>query len=189
MTLILVDPPAAEPVSLAQAKAHLRVTHDSEDTLIAGLIAAARQEVERGAGLALLTQGWRLVLDGWPADGVLPLMRYPVQSVASVTVYDEAGEPAVLPASAYAVDALSRPGRVRMLASVPVGSPLNGIEVDYSAGFGAAGSDVPEALKRAILLLVAYWFEFRGAVSPGEQPVGYPPGYACLLDPFRLRRL
>ena len=189
MTLILAEPPEAEPVSLLLAKAHLRVTHDSEDALIAGLIGAARQEVERGTGLALLTQGWRLVLDDWPADGTLLLMRHPVRSVAAVTVYDDAGEPTVLPASAYAVDALSRPGRVRMLAPVSVGSPLNGIEVDFSAGFGSAGADVPDGLKRAILLLVAHWFEFRGAVSPGEQPVGYPLGYACLLDPFRLRRL
>lgn len=189
MTLIRTVPPGAEPVTLAEAKAHLRVGQASEDGLIQGLIRAARDDVERATGLALIEQGWRLVLDEWPDDRLVTLKRHPLRQVDSVTVYDDAGEPSVLSPSAYRVDASSRPARLLVREPVAVGSALNGIEIDFTAGFGAAATDVPDLLKRAMLLLVAHWFEFRGAFGAGDQPVSYPAGYERLLDPFRQRRL
>jgi uncharacterized phiE125 gp8 family phage protein len=63
MTLIRTVEPAAEPVTLAEAKAHLRLADSSEDDLLTGLIRAARQDVERATGMALIDQHWRLVLD------------------------------------------------------------------------------------------------------------------------------
>ena len=63
MTLFRTVEPALEPVTLAEAKAHMRLGHDSEDALIAGLIRAARDEVERTTGTALIDQDWRLALD------------------------------------------------------------------------------------------------------------------------------
>lgn len=189
MTLMRTEAPGAEPVTLAQAKAHLRVSHASEDELIADLVRAAREEVERQTGIAMLAQSWRLVLDDWPAGRLVRLQRYPVRAVQTITVFDEAGDPTVLAASAYRVDTLSRPGRVLVEKPLPVGSPLNGIEVDFTAGFGEAAADVPDTLKRAVLLLVAHWFEFRGAVAPDEQPMSYPAGFDRLLAPFRRRGL
>lgn len=43
----------ADPVTLDEAKAFLRVTHGAEDALIATLLAAARARVEAAAGLSL----------------------------------------------------------------------------------------------------------------------------------------
>jgi len=69
MSSILLTPPAAEPVTLADAKAWLRVEHDDDDDVIAALIAGARSHVEAQTRRALITQSWRLVLDRWPRDG------------------------------------------------------------------------------------------------------------------------
>ena len=66
---------------------------------------------------------------------------------------------------------------------------MNGIEIDFSAGFGESGADVPDLLKRAILLLVAHWYEFRGAVSADQQPVSLPESYRQLIAGFREVRL
>ncbi|GGA54196.1 head-tail connector protein [Pelagibacterium lentulum] len=66
MASYLVAGPVDEPISLAQAKAHLRIEDDAEDGLIESLIAAARTHLEAITGSALLRQTWRVVLDAWP---------------------------------------------------------------------------------------------------------------------------
>jgi len=88
MTVVLTAAPAAEPISLAEAKAHFRVDADDEDTLIASLIVAGRTLIERNLGLALITQGWSYFLDYWPQRGCISLPITPVQAVSAVTVHD-----------------------------------------------------------------------------------------------------
>lgn len=189
MTLFRTQPPAAEPVTLNEAKAHLRVAHASEDDLISALIRAAREEVERATGLALIDQAWRLAADRLPASDTLLLHRHPVREVLSVTVYGSEGEAALVPADDWQLDSLSRPARLHFRKRPQVLQAMNGIEVDFSAGFGEAGTDVPDLLKRAVLLLVAHWYEFRSSVGPEQQPVSYPAGYDRLISGYRERRL
>ena len=57
------------------------------------------------------------------------------------------------------------------------------------AGFGEAGTDVPDLLRRAILVLVAHWYEFRASFGPGDQPVSYPQNYERMIAFYRDRRL
>ena len=189
MTYLLVGEPAVEPVSLADAKAHLRVTHDADDALIEGLVSAARSHVEREAGLALIEQVWRLYLDDWPADRCVRLRRHPVRRLEAVTVFDRTGDPHVIEAAAMRLDAVSRPARLIVGDTVPGGSTLNGVEIEFAAGYGETGADVPGELRRAILLLVAHWYEFRGAAGADDQPVSVPAGFERLLAPHRLARL
>ncbi len=70
MPSVLVTAPIEEPVSLAEAKLHLRVDYSNDDLLIAALITAARQHAENDTRRALVTQTWRQVLDQFPAPGV-----------------------------------------------------------------------------------------------------------------------
>ncbi len=69
MALVLTSGPATEPVTVAEAKAHLRLDSDAEDVLIASLIITSRLHLEAALGLALIAQGWTLHLDQFPADG------------------------------------------------------------------------------------------------------------------------
>ena len=89
MPLVLTAGPAVEPVTLAEAKAHLRVDGTAEDTLIASLIVTSRLHVEAAVGLALITQSWSYFLDAWPPGPALKLPLRPVQSIAAVRLYDE----------------------------------------------------------------------------------------------------
>lgn len=189
MTLVRTVAPEAEPVTVAEVKAHLRIAHASEDELLAGLIRAAREDVERATGLALIEQGWRLVLDRWPQGGTATLLRQPVREVISVTAYGSEGEAWRVGTSTYQTDTLSRPARVHFGETPEPLRTLNGVEIDFTAGFGEAGTDVPDTLKRAILLLVAHWYEFRASFGPDDQPVSYPPGYERLIAGWRARRL
>ena len=77
MQSILITPPAAEPVTLSETKAWLRVDTNDEDSTIATLISAGRVLVEQATRRALVTQSWRIILDAWPnagADGSRTLL-------------------------------------------------------------------------------------------------------------------
>lgn len=162
LTLTRTVDPTTEPVSLDEAKDHLRVTHTDEDQLIDGLIKLAREDVESFVGRALVTQTWQWILDGWPV--VLCVPRPPLQSVTSITYLDENGDSQTWASSKYQVDTSSHPGRI-----IPVegevypslqGETLNRVTVTYVAGYGAA-STVPQTFKQAMKLLVAQYYVQR----------------------------
>ncbi|MEM9574357.1 MAG: phage head-tail connector protein [Pseudomonadota bacterium] len=185
MTSLLIVPPQVQPITLAEAKAHLRVSSDVEDELIADLSRAATQMLEGETGLALISQTWRFWLDALPPDGIICLPQHPVQRIQQVTWYDAHGTPTVLDGGAYYLNTLTRPARLRFdRASCPMGM-CNGIEIDFDAGFGSVGTDTPDMLRRALLALIAHWYEFRGAYSADDQPVSVPEIYMRLTRHHR----
>ncbi|WP_299870613.1 head-tail connector protein [uncultured Hoeflea sp.] len=188
MTLIQTDPPLAEPVTLADLKAHLRIDLNDEDALLEGLIRVARAHLEGVTGVALMPQGFRLLLDDWPTGEVIQLMKTPVQSIDAVNVYDHDGTPQAVPLPGLLLDAAARPARLVLKQRPPASQPINGIEIDFTAGFGAV-TEIPSELVRAILIHAAHLYEFRGAVSLDMQPAAVPVGYDRLIAPWAPRRL
>ena len=179
--LMLLTPPAVEPVGLNEAKAYLGVLDSAEDNLISNLITAARQAVEQYCGRVLISQSWRLTLDTWPQEAIvngglrddgallaanhrlgggvvaIQLPKPPLQAVLAIRVYSAAGLAATIPASNYVVDGAATPGRVVMTsgASLPViGQTARGLEIDFTAGYGATANDVPAVLRQAVLQAV-----------------------------------
>jgi uncharacterized phiE125 gp8 family phage protein len=192
MTLILTSPPAAEPLSLTEAKAHLRVDGTDEDTLISSLVTAARVHVETSTRRALLTQGWTLALDDWPARGLVEIPLAPLQAMSGIEIYDEDGVPETLDADAYEVDAASLPPRIlRRRGHVwpRPGLLAGGIHIDLTVGYGDTAADVPEPLRQAVRLLAAHWFEHREPVILGDVATRVPDAVEALLAPFRPVRL
>jgi uncharacterized phiE125 gp8 family phage protein len=189
MTYALTTPPAVEVLTLGDAKAHLRLDASDEDDLVLALIRVAREHLERTTGLCLITQGLRLYLDSISEDGVIPIGRGPVQTVESVTVYDEAGTATLASLAGSVLDGKSRPARLMLVQPPKPGRAVNGIEVDFSAGFGDTPTDVPDSLKRAMLTHVAQMFACRGVVDAGDQPALIPPGYDRLVAPYLIRSL
>jgi uncharacterized phiE125 gp8 family phage protein len=66
---------------------------------------------------------------------------------------------------------------------------VNGIEIDLTAGYGAAPEDVPGPIRQALLLLVAHWYEHRDPIEIGSQAAAIPADVSQLLNPFRAVRL
>lgn len=189
MTITELAPPLGEPLTLAETKAHLRVDTSTDDTLITALIRTVRQHLERETGLALLTRSFRLYLDDWPESRVIQIGRGMVQTIEAVTVYDAVGIPQEIDTAGFVLDGQARPARLVLPKQPPPGQAINGIEIDFSAGFGATGADVPDTLKRAMLLHAALLYEFRGAVPLDSQPAAVPAGYDRLIAPFCRRGL
>lgn len=167
MPLVQTQAPAAEPLTLAEVKLHLRVDDDITefDSKLTRLIKSARRYAELETRRSLITQKWALVLDSF-AGGMTPgfsafgatytipsnavvLERGPVQSIDSITYVDMGGvtQTVTTPAApSYAIDltgplARIAPGFGRIW---PIPLPqIGAVRFDYTAGYGAAGSDVP----------------------------------------------
>lgn len=186
MTYILAVAATSEPVTLAELKTHLRIDQTSEDSLLENLITTAREYLEKRTGLALLTQEWRLILDEWPHNGIISINKTPVQSITQIEIYDEDGIAELADLSSTLLDGHSQPARLYVGAQTAPTQTLNGIDISFTAGYGTA-ADVPDTLKRAIMIHAGHLYEFRGVVAPRMQPASVPQGYDALIGPW-LRR-
>lgn len=188
MALELVTAPAVEPVTLAEAKSHLRLDPDGtdENALIADLIRAARENVENFTHRAIIAQTWDLKLDGFPG-GPICLPFPPLLSVTSITYLDGAGVSQTWASSNYIVDKPSGPfaqaGRIYPAYGVvypTTRGQVNAVAVRFVAGYHADAETsrnvCPAALKQGIKFLVANWYlnaeptVLRG--TPGVLPFG-----------------
>lgn len=191
MGLVLTTAPAVEPVTVDDAKTHLRITHTSEDVLIASLVLTSRLHIEAALSLALITQTWTLLLDRWPIGDTVDLPLGPLQAIGAVRVKDRTGTATVVPATNYLVDIASRPARLVWNGGgrPDPGLLANGIEIDLTVGFGATSASVPAPLKHAILMLTAHWYEHRDPVEIGSDAARIPQAVGDLIQPFRKFRL
>ena len=115
----------------------------------------------------MLTTGFLETFDAFP-DGPITLARGPLTTVATVAVADVSGTFTALSAVAYLPALGSRPGQVAPLnvAWPTPGVPVDGVRIDYTAGFGADPADVPAPLIQAVLRLIGYAYDHRGEVDP-----------------------
>jgi uncharacterized phiE125 gp8 family phage protein len=183
MPLELTSPPSIEPVSLAEAKAHLKIDTTDDDTLIERLIAAARTRAEWHTGRALITQGWTLWRDAWCDPLALPLP--PLRAVASLKIYGCDDTEHVLDSADYTVDLAG--GRIVLKDGIAPPADLrriNAVAVAFAAGYGDGADGVPAPLRSAILAIVTFLYEHRG-----EAPAELPQDALALLAPYRVLRV
>ena len=196
MELKTTVPPAAEPVTLAEAKLHLRVDHSDEDAYITALITASREWCESYLGGSICQQTKALITNHFPH--YLRLPGGPVQSISSVTYEDENGDTQIVDASTYR---LTGDGYISLAwgKSWPTGYACD-VTITYVAGYPPEvttelveeegedpvevettdyAANVPASIKQAILLLVGALYEDREAGGVA------PPGVRELLRPYR----
>jgi uncharacterized phiE125 gp8 family phage protein len=183
MPAILIEEPAAEPLSLEEAKAFLRVEHDADDALIGALIKAARCAVEAATRRALITQGWRIVLDAWPESGRILSPVSPLRAVTAARMRDADGGAHDLGLSAFILDTVSSPGVIAFDCGLAgPGQRIAGIEIEITAGYGEASASVPEPLRQAMRLLIACHYEHRDRIEDDK----LPDAVAALIAPYRV---
>jgi uncharacterized phiE125 gp8 family phage protein len=158
-----VEFPLGEPVSLPEARRHLRLDNADEDDYVSGLVTAARQHCESFQGRVYFTQSWDLYLDVFPG-GCIKLPLPPLQEITYIKYRDWQGIIRTLDSSEYVVDIFSEPGLICHAygKSWPATYPeSNSVQIRFVAGYGSA-ADVPQEVKHAILLKVADLYEHRG---------------------------
>lgn len=169
--LAIVTAPTGEPLSLLEAKAHLRIDHADEDAWLTGRITAAREYVERGSGRQLLSATWDVTFDAFPyrSRDELRLPLWPVQSITSIKYIDTGGVEQTWSAASYKVDVTREPAIVRPAYGGYWPSTRDeprAVTVRQVSGYANAAA-VPDTAKQLMLLLIAHWHVNREAFVTG----------------------
>lgn len=160
--------PAVAPITLDEAKAHLRVDSADEDALIGSLIGAATAHFdgEGDLGRAIITQTWAKWVRQSP--GCVRLKMGPFQSLVSVEYYDTDNALQTADLSDYEVRLDGDFVNVQPKDNAswpPAYTRQDAIKISYTAGFGDAAADVPANIRHAILLTIGHWYHNREAVT------------------------
>ncbi len=191
MVLKLYAGPTDEPLTLTELKNQLRIDSNDEDTFLRSLITVARRLLERYTFRSFMTQTWQLNLDAFPSsdEECIRLPMGPVQSVTSVTYYDESGVQQTLSPSVYKTDIVSEPGRIYLAENeswpTNVLDELNAVTIIYVAGYESADS-VPSELKQAMLLMCGDLYLNRESWDYGKVPDMISAPIAGLCEPYRV---
>lgn len=164
MAIEVTSGPAVEPLTTAQAKAHLRVDLDAEDDLIDAAVMAARLHAENFMHRKLITQTVQITQTGF-CGGVFALPVLPIQSITSVE-YKASGDGALTewPAANYQLVKSINPFHIAPaygLTWPTVRADFDSVVVTVVAGYGDAATDVPTDIIQAIKLLTAHFYENR----------------------------
>jgi uncharacterized phiE125 gp8 family phage protein len=201
--LVKNSDPIEEPVSLAEAKLHLRLAGDPnaspaethpDDGLVLALVKSARRYCESFQNRAYVTQIWDLYLSQFPSESFIAIPKPPLQSVVALTYKDSAGSSqtvsfldpsgtALMETDDYIVDATCEPGRLCLKNGKAWPTALDeakAVKIEFVAGYGLA-VDVPEDVKAAIKLTLSGLYENRG-----DSEAELSPTLKALLWPDRI---
>jgi len=191
MPLELVTAPATDAALIDEVKEHMRVTIADDDAQIAGYIDGAIASLDGPKGLikrALVTQTWRLHLDGFYREIVLPLP--PLQSVTHIKYYDLDGVQQTLSSSVYTVDANREPGRISLAYDEswpPTYHIRNAVEIEFIAGYGDDWNSIPDDLGVAIAQVANLFYDYREPILTGTIQSNLPFGAQAIIDRYRVQ--
>lgn len=182
-----VTDPAVEPISLAEAKEHLRIEPGFalEDDLISLYVSAARDQAEKYCNRSFALADFFLLLSRFPG-GTAPLtLPDPLTTaVSEISYIDSTGAEQVVDPGDYTVDTDRQ--QIRPAQAWPIGA--SSIKVDYSAGPDGSASPAekpPKMVVEGMLLLVADMYELRTAQVTGSI-ITENPAAAMRFDLYRV---
>ena len=202
MPLQILQEPAVEPLTLQEAKLHLRVDIPDDDALIAALITSVRQYAETITRRAFIQQTWAYVIDSFPGPTLIgvpwgktftlprhaiEIEKSRVQQVLAVNYLDMSGNPQVMPPASYTVDYTSEPCRITPVFGQiwPIPLPqIGACNVRFAAGYAAPVAFDPST---GTLAVQGTWraYAVNDAVQlsnvEGLLPVGLSPGTSYFI--------
>ncbi len=187
MPVTVITPPT-EPITLVQAKQHLRVDHSDDDDLITALISAVRLQIDAPKGwlnLALPVQTLEITLDTFPCNEI-KVPWPPLRSVVSIKYDDPDGIEQTLSPTRYSVDARSQPGWILpdengWPSTSELINAVNAVRVRFECGH----DEVPAPIMAWMLLNIGSLYANRETIVIG-QPVASLPGHILnMLSTFR----
>ena len=200
-TSTLVTAATMAPLSVQDAKMHLKAISDHEDLLVESWIAAATQYFEEQTGRPILSQTWEYWLDAFPLESVIEIPHPPLREVESVTYMSDGevvtlsdGSPttALWRASTPAGDYAKRGWIESISGTWPTADTRrDAVRIRYTAGYAESQSAVPSLVRAALLLLVGQFDQFRAElhVSQGARIERLPMGLDQMIAAFKTTAL
>jgi uncharacterized phiE125 gp8 family phage protein len=184
MTWEVTQAPTVEPITVAELKTFARIDGTDEDTLLGNFITSARQAAELYLRRALLRQTIVVSMNFWPGD-VIKFPSPPLIDVLEVRTVDESDVETVYASTNYYVRTNKEPGElvINYSATHPDNTSnrqYGGYQVEISAGYGEAITDVPQLIRDGIKLWAASIYENR---TISKEP---PPEVKSMLHPYRV---
>lgn len=183
--------PKQEPITVAEAKSFLKITHNQEDDLFLPLIKTARNLAETYTRRKFITQRLMSILpfspnhkkkEGlqrvWVAGDYFALFlpRGPLQKIIEVERVSEEGKSTPISYYGYHVNQDQDPALLMIRDRHGWG-----VRLTYDAGYGESADQVPDVLRHAILKMVVQLYQKRDVLE--SQLIR---GVADLLNPYRL---
>lgn len=169
MIYSLVTGPASEPVSVSDIKTLARIEHTIHDTLIAELITSCRQWVEGRTDICFVTQQWKAICNGFPLyHDFIELWKHPISAIYSVQYYDYDNTLCTMDADDYYAALDGRPAMVALNQEATWPTEvryMRSVEINFTAGFGDAGSDCPSELITGLKNMIVYVYENPGTLE------------------------
>ena len=198
--------PIQEPISLQEAKEYLRVDDSTDERIVRPFIETARRIAEEHLGRTLMTTTYTFYIDGYDEladplwEGVrtgaylnyyknfVNLPMCPIQSVTSVSTFDDADNETTMASSRYYVDNVREPSRIVLRQGETFPTALrvaNAIKVVFVAGYANAYA-VPEPIRMGMLQHIAFLYEHRGDMYEAASPM--PPMIKNMYAPYVIHK-
>lgn len=173
------------PIGIPEARQHLRIEHQDEDSYLSGLIAGSLSIAEQYIDGIIADREYELLLDVFPAHIALPLRPVDSSSI-TISYTDDEGNPQTIDSFDTASTAYSLTIGPDIGESWPSVTPSkDNIRVRFTAGYAAATGEVPGAIKSALLMIVGTLYDQREDHSAGVVLKSVPTSSSFLLAPYR----
>ena len=184
----VVTPATSNPLTLTEAKTHLKVDTTADDTFITNLIKSATSSAQEYTNRFFIATTIQQYGDKW--EDISNLFKSPVASVTHVKYVDPDGTLQTLSTDVYFVDDVNKPARIGLKPnqSFPeIIDRLNAIYVEYVVGIAAGPDEVDEGIRQALLLTIGNWYQNRQAVVTGTIATELPMNAKFLLDQYKIQ--
>lgn len=158
-TPTVVTAATLQPLTLTEVKKHLEIDDDDSEhnTQLESMIDEACEQWESDTDSICMQRTLRITTNEFYDDFKLP--QRPITSITSLKYYDLNNVQQTLATTVYGFDVANRSIRLKTNQSIPTFTPRwDAFEITYVAGHATAAS-IPALWKRAMLLLIAYYFD------------------------------
>lgn len=185
----LVTPPAADILTMAEIKGHLKIFDSHEDTFLERVLRSVTARLDGyygDLGRCLIDQSWKIELQQWCAPIRLPLT--PVSAITHIKYYDTANVQQTWDAANYSLHEDVLGPFIHLTWNVQPPNlyvhRLDNIEIEFVSGYGAAETSIPEPIREAALLWIGDSYEHRESIVTGTIAAQIPQAVERLLSRY-----